>query len=260
MFRSLLGLVDDGDDSHSSCLWLTWIEQPNPVRTSITKGYKIRHSSQAYALFLSLLTLSWRQHTVMAPVLDDADHKVLVQLRSSSLDQRTDAEIADLLRIYHPVTSEKNVWAFWDSSYDAMHPWCRRNVLGWVRRLGPSWTVRVLDTVPGSPNHFHNFVGPEHFPTAFYQGKLTGRNKGQHVSDLVRLAVLYQVRKSSRVPQQFLMQELIAILVLRSNLRSILQFAVGFSPLWSCCAVIIIICSSNFPLIHHCEMLSTLYS
>ncbi|KAI9720220.1 MAG: hypothetical protein M1812_003038 [Candelaria pacifica] len=127
------------------------------------------------------------------PVLDSEDHSVLVQLPTSRLDSRSDAEIADLLRIYHPVTSEKNVWAFWDNSYDAMYPWCRRNVLGWVRRLGPSWTVRVLNAVPGSPNHFHNFVGPEHFPTAFNQGKLTGRNKGQHLSDLVRLAVLYQL-------------------------------------------------------------------
>ncbi|KAI9794929.1 MAG: hypothetical protein M1835_006303 [Candelina submexicana] len=129
---------------------------------------------------------------MVVPVLDTEDQKVLVQLTTSSLDHRTDAEIADLLRTYHPVTSEKNVWSFWDKSYDAMHPWCRRNVLGWVRRLDPSWTVRVLDAVPGSSNHFHNFVGPEHFPTAFNQDRLTGRNKGQHVSDLVRLAVLYQ--------------------------------------------------------------------
>lgn len=54
--------------------------------------------------------------------------------------------------------------------------------------------VRVLDMVPGSSNHVHNFVGPENFPPAVNQDTITGTNKGQHVSDMVRLAVLYQVR------------------------------------------------------------------
>ena len=126
------------------------------------------------------------------------DEEFLVQIPPSRLDPRTDEEIAETLCAYRPVTSERNVWAFWDEGFLALRPWYRRNVLAWVRRLGPSWTVRVLDLVPHSPNHVHRFVAPENFPAAFNQGTMDGPNKAQHASDLTRLAVLFQVRIVSR--------------------------------------------------------------
>lgn len=65
--------------------------------------------------------------------LSPEDEKLLVSIPSSFLDVRTDNEISDLVRAHHPVTSERNIWAFWDKGFDDMYPWCRRNVLAWVR-------------------------------------------------------------------------------------------------------------------------------
>ncbi|EPS35364.1 hypothetical protein H072_11269, partial [Dactylellina haptotyla CBS 200.50] len=53
------------------------------------------------------------------------------------LDPRTNDEILDTLRSYSPVTSEKNIWAFWNSGIDHIPPWCKRNIADWVRICGP---------------------------------------------------------------------------------------------------------------------------
>ncbi|KAF7505013.1 hypothetical protein GJ744_001467 [Endocarpon pusillum] len=64
---------------------------------------------------------------------------------------RSDDEIFKSLTQYTSVTSEKNIWAFWDSGFRNVPAWCQRNVLNWVRLCSPSWTVRVLDSVSKSP-------------------------------------------------------------------------------------------------------------
>ena len=132
------------------------------------------------------------------PKLNDEDEKFLLHIPHSRLDPRTDEEIAETLCTYRPVSSEKNVWAFWDKGFRELRPWCRRNILAWVRRLGPSWTVRVLDLVPDSPNHVYQFVTPDNFPATFNEGTMDGPNRAQHASDFTRLAVLLQVRIIAR--------------------------------------------------------------
>lgn len=116
----------------------------------------------------------------------------LVYIPESKLDLRSDVEIAAELKSFREVTSsDKNVWAFWNTGFDAMAPWTQRNVINWVRRLGPSWTVRVLDKVPGSPVHISNFIPAEQLPEAFNAGTMTGPNVGPHSGDMVRLPLLY---------------------------------------------------------------------
>ena len=110
------------------------------------------------------------------------------------LDSRSDAEIISSLLYYDPVTSERNVWAFWDKGFNAMPPWSQRNILCWVRRLGASWTVRLLDNVPDSPNNVYRYLEPADFPAAFNERRMDGKGAGQHASDFFRLAVLYRVR------------------------------------------------------------------
>jgi hypothetical protein len=107
-----------------------------------------------------------------------------------SPDNRSDEEIAVMLQMHQPVTaSERNVWAFWHSGWSGMRPWCQRNIINWVRRLGPEWTVRVLDDVEGSVNHLSRFVPPSHFPDTFNNKTMAG--PPQHVSDLLRLPLLF---------------------------------------------------------------------
>ncbi|RYP91219.1 hypothetical protein DL770_002696 [Monosporascus sp. CRB-9-2] len=116
---------------------------------------------------------------------------------AAPIDDRTDEEIFADLQTYRPAdpaSSERNVWAFWDGGLAAAKPWCRRNVVGWVRRHhGRGWTVRVLDMVPGSPNHFSRFVPatPELLPAALLEpegGKMSGTaHAGPHAADLLRL-------------------------------------------------------------------------
>ncbi|KAL8722260.1 MAG: hypothetical protein Q9225_001247 [Loekoesia sp. 1 TL-2023] len=95
------------------------------------------------------------------------------------------------LPAYQPViNSEKNVWAFWDTGFSNCLAWCQRNVISWVRRLPPSWTVHILDNVEGSPAHISKFISPSFFPEALTQDKLANPQPGAHTSDLVRLPLL----------------------------------------------------------------------
>lgn len=110
-------------------------------------------------------------------------------------DKRSDNEIFADLQTYKPVdrASERNIWAFWDQGIAASKPWCQRNIIGWVRRHSPRWSVRVLDMVEGSPNHYSKyFSDPETlFPTAFLQRNMIGKYVGPHAADLIRLPLLY---------------------------------------------------------------------
>lgn len=117
----------------------------------------------------------------------------LVRIPASRLDPRSDEDIAASLQQYHPVTSsDKNVWTLWDTGFANMRPYVRRNIIGWVRRLGPDWTVRVVDKVPGSPLHVENFLDPGELPEAFGAGTMTGPYAGVHSADMVRLPLIYR--------------------------------------------------------------------
>lgn len=108
-------------------------------------------------------------------------------------DQRTDNEVLKTLEAEAPVTSEKNVWAFWDTGISKAPAWCQRNVASWVRmNSAAGWTVRVLNLVKGSASHWSKFVPAEMLPTAFVEGRMDGPYAAQHSADLLRGAVLYQ--------------------------------------------------------------------
>ncbi|KAK7596604.1 hypothetical protein V3481_003219 [Fusarium oxysporum f. sp. vasinfectum] len=79
----------------------------------------------------------------------------LREIEPSLLDLRPDSEIIAQLQAYQPITSEKNVWAVWDKGFYAMYPSHQRTVINWVRRLGASWAVRLVDFVEDSPNVLH---------------------------------------------------------------------------------------------------------
>lgn len=106
-------------------------------------------------------------------------------------DTRSENEILASLRAFQPVTNEKNVWSFWDGGLDAMPSWTRRNVLDWVRILGDTWTVRVLDSVSESPNNALKYVYPDLLPSIYIKGKMDGAHKGPHAADMLRGACLY---------------------------------------------------------------------
>ncbi|KAI1110405.1 hypothetical protein F5Y14DRAFT_444004 [Nemania sp. NC0429] len=114
-------------------------------------------------------------------------------LPEDEIDHRTDAEIEELVDSYRPVTHEKNCWAFWHSGFKNMPRWCKRNLTGWVRRLGPGWDVRCTDLVDGSPNHVFNFVSTEYLPKCLVEKGMTGKTPNQHASDLIRLPLVYLV-------------------------------------------------------------------
>lgn len=117
----------------------------------------------------------------------------LVRKPETQLDLRPEDEIIADLNAHSPVISERNIWAYWDKGFDAMPPWQKRNVINWVRREGKSWTIRVLDYEPGSPNHISRFINPDYLPTAVNEDRMEGGSGKQHTSDFVRLAALYQV-------------------------------------------------------------------
>ncbi|TGJ81645.1 hypothetical protein E0Z10_g7131 [Xylaria hypoxylon] len=106
-------------------------------------------------------------------------------------DKRTDDEILSTLLEYQPVTSEKNIWTFWDSGIHGMPGWCRRNVIGWVRICGPEWTIRVLDSNTESPNYAGKYI-PKGLPDAFYNNTMDGSHSGPHSADFLRGACLYE--------------------------------------------------------------------
>lgn len=116
----------------------------------------------------------------------------LTEIPFSQLDLRTNSAIVADLKSYRPVTTEKNVWAFWDKGFDAMYPMYKSTVINWVKKLGPSWTVRILDLVDGSPNNVYKFVDESWFPDCFNNRTMDGRHAAQHGSDLVRLTLLYE--------------------------------------------------------------------
>ncbi|KAL3423500.1 capsule polysaccharide biosynthesis protein [Phlyctema vagabunda] len=115
----------------------------------------------------------------------------LVEVPSSQLRLLSDAQIFTELNSFQPITSEKNVWAFWDKGLDAMYPSYRHTVLNWVRKLGPSWTVRIVDLAQGSPNNIYNFISKDWFPDCFNEQTMDGPHAAQHAADLVRLPLLF---------------------------------------------------------------------
>lgn len=116
----------------------------------------------------------------------------LVEVSESKLDLRSEAEILEELHSFRPVTSEKNVWAFWDKGIDVMYPSYHHTVINWVRKLGPEWTVRVLDVVEGSPNNVYKFLDEAWFPECFLNKTMDGSHASQHTANLVRLPLLVE--------------------------------------------------------------------
>ncbi|KAL7931794.1 hypothetical protein V8C35DRAFT_309539 [Trichoderma chlorosporum] len=114
----------------------------------------------------------------------------LVHISPEKLDLRTDEEIAAWLQKRHPVTSEKNVWGFWHTGFAQMRPWTQRNVINWVRRLGPEWTVHIVDRVDGSETSVFNYVEESYFPKTFIEGTMDGHKA--HMGDLARLPLLWK--------------------------------------------------------------------
>ncbi|KAK6332887.1 hypothetical protein TWF696_002906 [Orbilia brochopaga] len=109
-----------------------------------------------------------------------------------SCDHRSDEEILASLAVYEAVTSEKNIWAFWHSGAATMPGWCQRNVINWARLCGPSWTIRILDAVADSPNHFLKYLSPDVLPETLIEGTMTGPYIGQHSADFLRGACLHE--------------------------------------------------------------------
>ena len=112
---------------------------------------------------------------------------LLVPVKST--ETRTDDELRAALLSYNPVTSEKNIWTFWDTGFIGMPGWCKRNVLAWFR-INPGWTIRVLDGIPESPNYAGKYI-PSGLPDAFYGNSMDGTHNGQHSADFLRGACLY---------------------------------------------------------------------
>ncbi|KAF4974896.1 hypothetical protein FZEAL_8262 [Fusarium zealandicum] len=116
----------------------------------------------------------------------------LREISASLLDLRSDSEIIAELQTFRPITSEKNVWAFWNKGILAMYPSYRCTVLNWVRRLGPSWTVRIVDLVDDSPNNIYSYADKSWFPGCFVNKTMDGKHAPQHAADLVRLPLLFE--------------------------------------------------------------------
>ncbi|KAJ4286679.1 hypothetical protein N0V90_012931 [Kalmusia sp. IMI 367209] len=110
----------------------------------------------------------------------------------SSKDVRTDAEIIAELNTHVPIKSEKNIWTYWHAGIDAMPTWNKRTICDWVRIHGSGWTVRVLNTVPGHPNHALTWIEPDQLPETFVKGTMTGPYTGPHSADFLRGAALYR--------------------------------------------------------------------
>lgn len=107
-------------------------------------------------------------------------------------DNRSDDEIIHQLSQHQPVTSEKNIWAFWHSGLETVPPWVKRNIVSWVRINGSEWTVRVLDSKDESPNNALKYIPTELLPECFVKGTMTGPYIGPHSADFLRGACLYR--------------------------------------------------------------------
>lgn len=115
-----------------------------------------------------------------------------VLLERREVDTRTDDQLLASFQSYRePTDGSKNVWAYWHTGFAKMPPWTQRNVLGWARVLGPSWTIRVLDGVAGSENNAMRFVPPHLLPPAMNEGRMTGPYVATHSADFVRLPLLF---------------------------------------------------------------------
>ncbi|KAI1868378.1 hypothetical protein JX265_007201 [Neoarthrinium moseri] len=126
----------------------------------------------------------------MAPFFDIPPGTIPVP--SSELDTRTDKKLANSLRTFvEPTGDEKNLWAYWHTGFATMPPWTQRNVLQWARLLGPSWTIRVLDGVEGSPNHANRFIPSNFLPVAMRENRMVGPYAPTHSADFVRLPLLF---------------------------------------------------------------------
>ncbi|KAI1815025.1 hypothetical protein GGS20DRAFT_368567 [Poronia punctata] len=107
-------------------------------------------------------------------------------------DEKTDAEIEkQIIQTYRPVRHERNCWTFWHSGFENMPRWCKRNIISWIRRLGPTWDVRCLDMVDGSPNNASRFVDARYLPDCLVNGSMTGKAAAVHASDMIRLPLVY---------------------------------------------------------------------
>ncbi|KAK3724774.1 hypothetical protein LTR37_000822 [Vermiconidia calcicola] len=127
----------------------------------------------------------------MTPLTIPEEFQAQLVLREND-DRRTNAEILESLGQYRPIASEKNVWAFWHSGLTSMPQWCQHNVVDWVRMLGPSWTVRILDSVPDSLNNALKYLDAELLTETYVRGTMDGPYKGPHAADLLRGACLWQ--------------------------------------------------------------------
>ena len=112
----------------------------------------------------------------------------LERLPQASSSSQSDSAIVSSLLTYRPVTDERNIWAFWDTGLERTKPWVRRNITNWVRRLGPSWTVRVIDLVPESPLNIYKYVSKSHFPDVFNE---KGTTVPVRSADFIRLVLLF---------------------------------------------------------------------
>ncbi len=110
------------------------------------------------------------------------------------LDLRSDAEIDQDLVDPLPVQDEKNIWLFWHSGFENMHPYTQRNVRAWHRRLSKrGWVIRVINRLDSSPLNVANFLDitdSNTFPKSFTDGRIGGDHAPQHTSDLVRWPLL----------------------------------------------------------------------
>ncbi|KAF3931987.1 hypothetical protein ABW20_dc0102741 [Dactylellina cionopaga] len=109
-----------------------------------------------------------------------------------SLDSRSDDKIIASLSAHSPVTSERNIWAYWHSGLQSMPPWCQRNVINWARLCGPSWNIHILDNVTDSPNHVLRWLDASLLPDAFVNNTMDGPYVGPHSADFLRGACLYK--------------------------------------------------------------------
>lgn len=71
--------------------------------------------------------------------IPEAYHDKLEPIEATG--SRTDVEIFVTFQDYKPVTSEKNVRAYWHTGASQMPKWCQKDAIDWVRILWPEWTV-----------------------------------------------------------------------------------------------------------------------